>query len=59
MTKYISFTKTPLLNIGSGVDIDDWNAINKCMLVEKIINSIGNIKWINNLGHKKKKERDA
>jgi len=35
MTKYVSFTKTYLLIIVSAVVIDDWNAINKGMLMEK------------------------
>jgi len=35
----ILFTKTRLLIIVSEIVIDDWNAINKCILVEK------NNKW--------------
>jgi len=35
MVKYVSFTKTHLLIIVSGVVINDWNAINKNMFVNK------------------------
>ena len=35
MIKYVSFTKTLLLIIVSEVVIDDWNAINKGMLVRE------------------------
>jgi len=35
MVKYVSFTESLLLIIISRVILDDWNAINKSMLVEK------------------------
>jgi hypothetical protein len=34
-TDGVSFTKTHLLIIASGVGVHDWNTINNCMLVEK------------------------
>jgi len=40
MVKYVLFTKTPLLIIVTGIIIDDWNAVNKDMLLEKIINIV-------------------
>jgi len=41
MIKYLSFTKTLLLVIASGVVIDDWNAINRDILPwNKILNFI-------------------
>jgi len=35
MVNYVSFTKTLLLIIVIGIVIEDWNAINKGMLVGK------------------------
>jgi len=34
MVNYVSFTKTLLLIIVRGVTIDDWNAVNKSILME-------------------------
>jgi len=48
MIKCVSFTKTHLLIIVSRIIIDDWNAINKGMLLKKnnkcCINNIKRIK---------------
>jgi len=50
MAKYVSFTKTLLLIIVSGVVIDDRKTLNKRMLVEKDNKCcIGIIKRTNNL----------
>jgi len=58
MAKYISFTKTPLLIIVSGVVIDDWSTINKDMLVERNKKYyIDIIKGTNNLRQKKIEKR--
>jgi len=53
IVKYVSFIKTLLLIIVSGVVTDNWNAINKSMLVGKKRD-----KWIgtNNLNPEKKKK---
>jgi len=40
MVKYVSFSKTHLLIIISGVVIDDSSVIYKSMLVKKIINVV-------------------
>ena len=55
LVKYVSFTKTHLLIIVSGIVIDDSNAINNDMLMEKINKCcISIIKWTNNLRQLKK-----
>jgi len=57
MVKRISFTKTPLLIIVSGMIIYDLNAINKGMLVEKSNKCCIDIaKGTNNLRQKFRKE---
>jgi len=60
MAKYISFTKTPLLIIVSGVVIDDWSTINKDMLVERNKKYyIDIIKGTNNLRQEKNRKKNT
>jgi len=41
MAKFVTFIKTSLLIMVSGIVIDDWNAINKGILVgKKVINDV-------------------
>jgi len=40
MKKYVLFTEIPLLIIVSGVVINNWKAVNKGVVVEKIINVV-------------------
>jgi hypothetical protein len=56
IAKYEWFTNTPLLVIVSGVVIDDWNSINKDMLVKKVINVVFVLYKRNNLRQEKNRK---